>query len=210
MFATPNVRATFKAMKLRLVNTDEGQKRLAELVFVVEPFTSALANEIDAALADHLFAFPQTPASSPRGDVLDLKFATGSALFSLRMRFVPDDDAAAVVLKPVGVAPLKAHVVIDSDGDADHLTLTLTVAHEVDPSTDLRGLVHLFGLDVYLTFAALQGKLFDRVMDAITDPSNEAVKDFAKKVAKQGHSVSIQTPGGKRLDISADGRIETA
>ena len=95
MLTTENVKATFKAMKLRLVDSDDGPRRLAELQYVIDPFTSAMANEIDASLADHLFAFPAQPTSSPRGDVLDLKFASGSALFALLVRFVPDDDTAA-------------------------------------------------------------------------------------------------------------------
>lgn len=171
MLTSENVKALFKAMKLRRVDAPDGVQRLAELQFVVDPFTSAMANEIDSSLADHLFAFPAEPTSSPRGDVLDLKFASGSALFGLLVRFVPDDDTAMVRITPASIAPLQVRLP-DPDAERPKLVLTLTVQHVIDPYTDLRGLVHLFGGEVYLTFGALQGALDLDAINAQLSPAN--------------------------------------
>lgn len=44
--------------------------------------------------------------------------------------------------------------------------------------------------------------LEQRILQAVTDPQNPAVQEFARKVGRRGESVSIEA-GGRRLDITS-------
>jgi len=161
MFTTPNIQAALKGITLRVEETDDETRRVADCKFLVQPFSVALARELDPAVVQHCFELEDETAGEagwvPRPEIADVLFAIGIPLQRLAVRRAPDEAQPATVLPVVGIRKVR---VLRPKPDKPTLGASFVASFDVDGQMDELGiLIRLWGRWTYLTFEPLQRRL---------------------------------------------------
>jgi hypothetical protein len=147
MFTTPNVRAGLKAISLRVEESEDGDRRVADCTFVVDPFTRALAGELDPLVAEHVFLpgtlkGPAFETDVPRHEVLDISFDLGIPPQRLDLRIALDMPESALVLPYLTIRKLR---VTRPKPDKPKIVCSFVAGFDIDEPDPLAAMVQQLG-----------------------------------------------------------------
>lgn len=202
MFLTKNVQCLFKKAALKLETNDEGREcRMCEATLVIGMLSIQLARELGDEIAGHLF--DENGGMRHEVDNIMLHVDVGLQRVTFRSHWELEPVA---ILEPVSIKSLRATREEDLKKGTTWFELAVVVAFELTDKAARSLTIDHFGNPVFLTYESMQHALplADRIADAITDPNNPAVQDFARKVAgSDGGSVSIEA-GGRKISITSE------
>lgn len=190
MFLTPNLPILFKNAKLTVNDENE---RFAAVIFVLEPFTPALAHELGEEVASHFY--DSRGVVRPEFTKIDFRTQPGTRVQYLTVRAAPD-AIGTTVIKPVVI---DSYEVTKPDPEKERLKLTIAASFSLAEKTNRAFAIDRFGTGIYVTFENAQRSLD---LGAAGNLRSERLSDIADDFA-------ASVPKGTTATISSGGRSAT-
>lgn len=154
MFVTERVPALFKKGLLKLQETDDGYRRVAECTLLIEPFPLRLARELGDEIAAHLFQDDDT--IRPELESIDLRPRVG-----LQRITVQHDEAleAIVDLEDVSIKDINATVQEDKKSGRRWLSFSFVLTFSLSSRSSRNFVIDEFGKTLLWSFRPLQSDL---------------------------------------------------
>lgn len=186
MFVSENVPALFKKGTLKLQETDDGYRRVAEAMLMIEPFPLALARELGDDIADHLWT--SDDMIRPELESIELRPRVGLQRITVRHDEVLEPIA---ILEPVSVKDMKAVVVEDKKTQRRWLSFSFVLVFSLETKEARNFVLDEFGKTLVWGFHALQGDLLREAQ----------IHESIANMVPEGTTASFGVSGGEMHEI---------
>lgn len=193
MFVSEMIPALFKKGVLKLQETDDGYRRVAEATLMIEPFPLSLARELGDEIANHLY----DDNDAIRGELesIDLRPRVGLQRVSVR-----HDEALEplVELDEVSVKDLCATVIEDKKTNRRWLSFSFVLTFSLHNRESRNFVIDEFGKALVWSFRPIQRDLLQNAKDARAD-----ILEAAAKLGDHGETAIIG-PDGERTEFNPE------
>lgn len=193
MFLSENIPALFKKGTLKLTETDEGYRRVAEATLVIEPFPAKLAHQLGEDIAGHLF----TDENTIREELESVDLRVRCGLQNVTVRY---DEALepSALLTPVSIKDLCVTRIENKKMQQAWLSCSFVLVFSLEDKAARNFVLDEFGRTLLWSFQAMQGGLLDKAalhdaMARIGDPDGTGEM-----------TASIGVNGGEMVEIDAE------
>lgn len=195
MFASENIPALFKKGTLKLQETDDGYRRVAEAMLMIEPFPLSLARELGEDMASHLFT--DDDMIRPELESIDLRARVGLQRITVRHDEALDPIA---IMEPVSIKDVKATVIEDKKTKRRWLSFQFVLVFSLETKDARNFVLDEFGKTLLWSFLSLQADLLREA----------ALHDSLAKLVPEGTTVSFGEAGGEMHQIDAEAHRQKA
>ncbi len=154
MFLSQNIPALFKKGMLKLTQTEDSYRRVAEATLVIEPFPAVLAHELGEEIAGHLF----DDAGQIREELEGIDLRIRSGLQSVTVRQHEDLEPCALI-SPVSIKDVSVTRVEDKKNSRQWLSLAFVLVFSLEEKAARNFVLDEFGKTLLWTFDAMQREL---------------------------------------------------
>lgn len=188
MFLSENIQALFKKGTLKLQETDDGLRRVAEATLLIEPFPAKLARELGEEIAVHLF----DDKNVIRTELESIELNVRAGLQNVTVRH---DEALEplAVLTPVSVKDVKATVIEEKKSNRRWLSFSFVLVFSLENKQARNFVLDQFGRTLLWTFEAMQRDLLAKAR----------IHEAAAALGDHGPAAIIG-PDGERIECNAE------
>ena len=154
--------ARMKRAALKVIESDDGTQRVAEIQFVHEPLKVETANDLGSAIARHLF----TDTGAMRQEVRDVSFEPQVGLQVVTVRGAVDVEPE-ITLTEVALIELRATQQYDAKSGKGWYRLVFTLSVDLAERGRLHFIVERLGAGLHLSFTPQQSTIQDALRNAV-------------------------------------------
>lgn len=190
MFLTEFVPALFKKGTLKLQESEDGYRRVAEATLMIEPFPVNLAREMGEEIAVHLF----DENGAIRNELESIALNVRAGLQRVTVRH---DEALEpiAILDTASIKDVKATVIEDKKSNRRWMSFSFVLVFSLETKAARNFVLDEFGKTLLWTFEALQGDLLR---------SADLHDSLAKLGGPDGTKVSFGVAGGEMHEIDSE------
>ena len=199
MFISENIQALFKKGTLKLVESEDGYRRVAEATCIIDPFPVELSRELGEEIPGHLFNDDGTIREELES--IDLRVRAGFQRVTVRHH---RDLEQLVVLSPVSIKDVKVQRLEDKKMGRYWLSCSFALVFSLEDKLARNFVLDEFGKHLLWSFTAMQGELLSKAA------LHESLAKLGDPDGKGDMTVSFGTPGGEMHTIDPKKHREMA
>lgn len=190
MFLSDHIPALFKKGTLKLQESEDGYRRVAEATLMIEPFPVNLAHEMGEEIAVHLF----DENGAIRNELESIALNVRAGLQRVTVRHDQALEPIAV-LDTASIKDVKATVIEDKKSNRRWMSFSFVLVFSLETKAARNFVLDEFGKTLLWTFVALQGDLLRKadLHDAL-----------GRLGGPEGTKVSFGVAGGEMHEIDTE------
>ena len=186
MFVTENVPALFKKGTLKLQETDDGYRRVAEATLMIEPFPHQLAHEMGEDIAVHLF--DENNQIRPELESIALNVRAGLQRATVRHH---EELEPIAIIDTASIKDVKATVIEDKKTNRCWMSFSFVLVFSLESKEARNFVLDEFGKTLIWTFEGLQRDLLNQAN----------LHDSIARMVPKGATMSVGVSGGEMTEV---------